>query len=140
MLSINSNNLLAKISDQDFVSTNFYLDSEDANESININSKKYRGRIKILLKNSKIEIVNQMGIEDYVKGVMTKEMPIGNGMENYQALKAFSICVRTYAFNKIKEQKDFLIFILTLVTRSMVELMERLITLIKLWMKQQDRF
>ena len=107
MLSINSNNLLAKISDQDFVSTNFYLDSEDANESININSKKYRGRIKILLKKSKIEIVNQMGIEDYVKGVMTKEMPIGNGMENYQALKAFSICVRTYAFNKIKEQKDF---------------------------------
>lgn len=107
MLSVNSNNLLAKISDQDFVSTNFYLDSEDANETININSKKYRGRIKILLKNSKIEIVNQMGIEDYVKGVMTKEMPIGNGIENYQALKAFSICVRTYAFNKIKEQKDF---------------------------------
>jgi stage II sporulation protein D len=38
---------------------------------------------------------------------MTKEMPIGKGKENYAALKAFSICIRTYASNKINENKEF---------------------------------
>ena len=47
-----------------------------------------------------------MTIEDYVKGVMTREMPIGKGTENYNALKAFSICVRTYALNKISQNTD----------------------------------
>lgn len=38
---------------------------------------------------------------------MTKEMPIGNGNENYNALKAFSICVRTYAYTKLLKNKNY---------------------------------
>jgi stage II sporulation protein D len=42
---------------------------------------------------------------------MLKEMPSGKGNENYEALKAFSICARTYAYLKIFERKtDYDIF------------------------------
>jgi stage II sporulation protein D len=95
------------IDDKDFVSDTFFISSADEDEIIKIDGKKFRGRIKIFNYNSQIKVINQIGLEDYVKGVMTKEMPIGKGDDNYQALKAFSICVRTYALLRIYENKNF---------------------------------
>lgn len=95
------------IGNKEFVSFEFSLLPYDETEIIKIDEKKYRGRIVISNVNSEIKLVNQIGIEDYVKGVMTKEMPVGKGTENFQALKAFSICIRTYAFNKINENKYY---------------------------------
>lgn len=95
------------IGDKEFVSELFFLAISNETEILKIDNKKYRGRIKVFIRDSEIKVVNQLGLEDYVKGAMTKEMPIGKGTENYDALKAFSICVRTYAFNKINEQKEF---------------------------------
>jgi len=95
------------IDDKDFVSDTFFISSADEDKIIKIDGKKFRGRIKIFNYNSQIKVINQIGLEDYVKGVMTKEMPIGKGDENYQALKAFSICVRTYALLRIYENKNF---------------------------------
>ncbi|MDP2363095.1 MAG: SpoIID/LytB domain-containing protein, partial [Ignavibacteria bacterium] len=107
---IRISNRLGKISvsiaDKVFESNIFYLNPNPPKEIIKIDGRKYRGRIKIISSDSKIKIVNQIGLEDYVKGVMTKEMPVGNGSENYEALKAFSICVRTYAVQKLKEDKE----------------------------------
>lgn len=104
-LSLAKGLVIAKIQNQQFESSSFELSSQDG--IIQINDKKYRGAINIFEKNSQIKIVNRLTLEDYVKGVMTKEMPVGNGNENYEALKAFSICVRTYALNKLNEKKDF---------------------------------
>jgi len=95
------------INDKDFISDTFFISSVDEDEIIKIDGKKFRGRIKIFSYRSRIKVINQIGLEDYVKGVMTKEMPIGKGDENYQALKAFSICVRTYALLRIYENKNF---------------------------------
>ncbi len=102
-----SGKLKLTIGNKEFVSDMFFLAAPNENEILKIDEKKYRGRIKVFIRDSEIKVVNQLGLEDYVKGVMTKEMPIGKGKENYDALKAFSICVRTYAFNKINEQKEF---------------------------------
>lgn len=104
LFSLSKGLVIAKIQNQQFESSSFELSSQD--EIIKINEKKYRGVINIFEKNSGIKIVNRLSLEDYVKGVMTKEMPVGNGNENYEALKAFSICVRTYALNKLNEKKD----------------------------------
>ena len=93
------------IRDQEFRSGTFQITSTDS--IIRINDKKFRGIIKIIAYDAKIKIVNRISLEDYIKGVMTKEMPPGKGTENYEALKAFSICVRTYAMNKINENKNF---------------------------------
>jgi len=107
VFSINSGELNLKIGDAKLSSEKFYLTSASASEIIKINGKQYRGRIVVSIFDYEIKVVNQIGLEDYVKGVMTKEMPIGKGNENYDALKAFSICARTYAFNKINENKYF---------------------------------
>ncbi len=102
-----SSSLNLVIGSKEFNSDRFIITPADQSEIIKINNKKYRGRVNIFLGDSEIKIINQIGLEDYVKGVMTKEMPIGKGNENYNALKAFSICIRTYAYNKLSENKDF---------------------------------
>ena len=99
--------LKLSISDRSFESDTFFISSGDEDSIIKIDNKKFRGRIKIFTVASQVKVVNQIGLEDYVKGVMTKEMPVGKGNENYEALKAFSICVRTYALLKIFENKSF---------------------------------
>ncbi|MBK7629602.1 MAG: SpoIID/LytB domain-containing protein [Ignavibacteriales bacterium] len=105
--SLKSDKINLSIGSKEFVSKRFYITASSENEIISINEKKYRGRILVSIYDSEIKIVNQIGLEDYVKGVMTKEMPIGKGNENYNALKAFSICARTYAFTKMEENKVF---------------------------------
>lgn len=103
---LDSNKIKVFIDNYEFISDSFLLKSVDG-EVLDINGKKYRGIVKIFSQDSQIKFVNQLTLEDYVKGVMTKEMPLGNGNENYNALKAFSICIRTYAYNKIKGNKNF---------------------------------
>ena len=105
--SIGSEKLILTIGDKEFYSDKFFLIPPEETEIIKVDGKKFRGRIIISIVASEIKIVNQIGLEDYVKGVMTREMPIGQGTENYNALKAFSICTRTYAYNKINENKLF---------------------------------
>ena len=107
VFSEKSGELNLEIGDAKFSSEKFYITPATDNEIIKINGKQYRGRISIFIIDSEIKSVNQIELEDYVKGVMTKEMPIGKGNENYDALKAFSLCARTYAFNKINENKNF---------------------------------
>ena len=65
----------------------------------------YRGTIKLFAENNQLSIVNSLSLEDYLKGVLPLEMPAGNNNENYEALKAFAICARTYSFNKLSENK-----------------------------------
>ena len=107
VFSEKSGELNLEIGDAKFSSEKIYITPATDNEIIKINGKQYRGRISIFIIDSEIKSVNQIELEDYVKGVMTKEMPIGKGNENYDALKAFSLCARTYAFNKINENKNF---------------------------------
>lgn len=95
------------IFDKIFLADTLYISSGDADSIIKLDENKLRGRIKIFLVNSQIKVVNQIGLEEYVRGVMTREMPLGQGNENYEALKAFSICVRTYAVLKIFEGKSY---------------------------------
>lgn len=103
---LDSESIKVIINNQEYLSDSFFIKSAD-DEVLDINNKKYRGIVKIFLKDSQLKFVNQLSLEDYVKGVMTKEMPIGNGNENYNALKAFSICVRTYAYNKLLKNKNY---------------------------------
>ena len=105
--SVKSEKVNLVIGNKDFFSRKFFIKPPTENGILKVNDKKYRGRILVAVYDSEIKIVNQISLEDYVKGVMTKEMPVGKGTENYQALKAFSICARTYAFTKMKENKNY---------------------------------
>jgi len=74
--------------------------------NISFNDKEYRGYFKITANSSSFNLVNYVDIENYSKGVILKEMPLGKGEENFEAIKAFSILVRTYAMKKKLESKE----------------------------------
>lgn len=69
--------------------------------TIKVNGKGYRGSI-ILKKTDKgkITVINEVGIEDYVASVVSKEMSPGFELE---ALKAQAVCARTYALSNINK-------------------------------------
>lgn len=98
--------LLIILGSKNFNKKEFYLES--ANDSlVKVNHKKYRGRLKLLNVEGSIKLINQLPLEDYIKGVMTKEMPVGKSSENFEALKAFAITARTYAMNKIFNSRTY---------------------------------
>lgn len=65
---------------------------------ITINGVQYRGSFDIRLKNDKIQAINVLDMENYLKGVVPSEMPASWHME---ALKAQAIAARSYAQNSM---------------------------------------
>lgn len=98
--------IFVKLGSKKFSSKEFYIQPV-ADSLLRFNNKKFRGRIKLINIDSQVKIINQISLEDYIKGVMTKEMPVGKENENYEALKAFAIAARTYAINKIFNSKTY---------------------------------
>ncbi len=66
-----------------------------------INSKPYRGSVELHNVNGKIYVINEVGIEEYLQGVVPSEM---NGNWHVEALKAQSIAARTYAYYMMLQQ------------------------------------
>ncbi|MCU0405771.1 MAG: SpoIID/LytB domain-containing protein [Ignavibacteriaceae bacterium] len=91
------------INGENFDGEKFFLSSAESNGIIKVNGKRYRGKIQISSSNDALDIINVLNLEDYVKGVLAKEMPLGKDEENLEALKALAICVRTYATQKIED-------------------------------------
>ena len=98
----NSHKLNAKVGIKNFKGKYFQLVPADG-ELIKLSGKTYKGILRIAAFGNFVDIINFINLEDYVKGVIAKELPLGNGNENYEALKAFAICVRSYALKKMKE-------------------------------------
>lgn len=61
---------------------------------ISAKNKWYRGYLIIQNKNKKLTVINEVDLEDYIKGVVPSEMPSGWELE---ALKAQAIAARSYA-------------------------------------------
>ena len=103
----NNGKITLEINDRNFDGQKFVLVSAEREEIIKINGKKFRGKIQISSSGNSLEIVNVINLEDYVKGVLAKEMPVGKNGENFEALKALAVCIRTYAAQKIKDGKMY---------------------------------
>ncbi|MGA7838830.1 MAG: SpoIID/LytB domain-containing protein [Ignavibacteriaceae bacterium] len=93
------------INRRNFSGKEIRISSKDNKNSIDFKGKVYRGSIKIKTNNGQLVFVNSLSLEDYLKGVLPLEMPAGKGNENFEALKAFAICARTYSINKMDENK-----------------------------------
>ena len=93
----------------------FNQDTEDFNEgriklipksgeiqfqSVNrgIGTPSYGGTIEVSLYDEGIVVVNEVGIEDYLKKVVPSEMPSGFNLE---ALKCQAVCARSYAYTQL---------------------------------------
>jgi stage II sporulation protein D len=80
--------------------------SDDENNSpVRYNERPYRGRIEVFTNlRGNLTVVNELGLEDYVKGVVANELSPG-GYPAIEALKAQAIAARTYA---LKNRGQFL--------------------------------
>ena len=73
---------------------------------VTVNNLTVAGRVTIKRQNGKLIAINEVALEDYVKGVVPAEM---NAAWHQEALKAQAIAARTYALYKIRQngKKDF---------------------------------
>jgi stage II sporulation protein D len=81
---------------------------------LKLGGRPYRGKLVAHVRNSRLTIVNRVGIDDYISGVVPDEMPPTWSME---ALKAQAVAARSYA---VATRKTGGIFDLYPDTRSQV--------------------
>ena len=70
--------------------------------SVSYEGAGYRGNFTVSARGQTLTVVNLVGLEDYLKGVLPSEVPVGWPME---ALKAQAVAARTYALYK-RAQND----------------------------------
>ena len=74
------------------------------NDYVNLNGKYYRGSIKLIKNNNNYYIINHVSLEEYLYGVVPKEIPSSAPLE---ALKAQAIVSRSYSLSNLnKHIKD----------------------------------
>ena len=70
-----------------------------------LNGNPYRGELEIFLQNGRLTVVNELPVEEYLYGVVPREMPAGFPLE---ALKAQAVTARTFTYaNWNKHQGGF---------------------------------
>ena len=74
-----------------------FASDDENNAPVRFNERPYRGRIEVFTNlRGNLTVVNELGLEDYVKGVVANELSPG-GYPAIEALKAQAIAARTYA-------------------------------------------
>ncbi len=68
----------------------------------NMGNPSYRGRLEIVKAEGGLHIINELGVEEYLYGVVPSEMPASYEKE---ALKAQAVCARSYAMQHIKNNR-----------------------------------
>ncbi len=72
--------------------------------TLSLNGRAYRGTLEVSFGKSGATVVNLVGVEDYLKGVVGSEM---GSLSPEESLKAQAVIARTYAIaNKGKHKKD----------------------------------
>lgn len=70
---------------------------------IKINNKRYRGYLTFAYIDNQLSIINNLGLEEYLYGVVPREMP---STFSYEALKAQAVAARSYAVCSVTRNKD----------------------------------
>lgn len=91
------NNVVAKVDQIDIEN-----DSEKSSSTIAVNDKAYRGDIHLRAQIDGIVVINELLLEDYLLGVVPKEMPVDWPME---ALKAQTVAARTFALYNLHKHE-----------------------------------
>jgi stage II sporulation protein D len=76
------------------------LSAEDGTAPLWVNGKPYRGVVEVLRDRDGLTVVNRLGMEDYLLGVVSAEMGRRSPSEQ-PALRAQAVVSRTYAFRNL---------------------------------------
>jgi stage II sporulation protein D len=100
MAAFDASRLLATSTDRIIVSPASQIDDEASRKkppSVRVGNKEYRGEIHLVLnEHGRINVVNALPVEDYLRGVVPLEMPVGAN-PRMEALKAQAVAARSYA-------------------------------------------
>jgi stage II sporulation protein D len=78
-----------------------FASDEEEQHPVRLNEKAYRGRIEVFANTrGTLTVVNVVGLEDYVRGVVPNELSPG-GWPEIEALKAQAVAARTYAVSNL---------------------------------------
>ena len=81
-----------------------FASDDERNAPVRFNEKPYRGRLEVFTNpGGTLTVVNVIGLEDYVRGVVPNELSPG-GYGAIEALKAQAVAARTYA---VKNRNQF---------------------------------
>jgi stage II sporulation protein D len=75
-----------------------------SSQPVAVDGKPYRGKLVVTADGTQVDVVNVVGLEQYVKGVVPAEMPSGWSPE---ALKAQAVATRSYALANLQKGKPF---------------------------------
>jgi len=74
-----------------------FASDDEKDAPVRYNERPYRGRIEVFTNlHGSLTVVNELGLEDYVRGVVANELSPG-GYPAIEALKAQAVAARTYA-------------------------------------------
>jgi stage II sporulation protein D len=103
--SYNKDYIKVESEDLDFKAPFFNLIPANNDSLIQYNNKAFRGSLNIAA-DTDLKLINVLSVEDYIKGVIPGEMPTGKGEEILEAVKAFTICARTFAYMRLAEGRQ----------------------------------
>jgi stage II sporulation protein D len=75
----------------------------NSDQSLSVSDRTFRGDLVCIAKDNGFMIVNRLPLEDYLRGVVPKEMP---SSWNIEALKAQTVAARTFALYQIEKHQD----------------------------------
>ncbi|WP_217914198.1 SpoIID/LytB domain-containing protein [Miltoncostaea marina] len=73
-------------------------------------ARAYRGRLRAVPEGGALTLVNAVGMEDYLKGVVPREMPAGWGDDAPAALRAQAVAARSYALATMRPTAHYDVF------------------------------
>lgn len=84
--------------------TNAIVLRPDSEGYVSTKGKWYRGKLMIKASNGKLIVINDVDLEDYLRGVVPSEMPAS---WEYEALKAQAIAARSFALANLGKQSRY---------------------------------
>ena len=76
----------------------------DGEGYVSTKGKWYRGKLMLKVSEGKLTVINDVNLEDYMRGVLPSEMPAS---WEYEALKAQAIAARSYALANLGKQAKY---------------------------------
>lgn len=99
-----NNSIAIKIGADYFnLKTNYAVVTTTPGSFISVKGKWYRGTFIVYSRNDALTIINNVDIEDYIRGVVPSEMP---SRWNYEAHKAQAIAARSYALANLGKRAN----------------------------------
>jgi stage II sporulation protein D len=83
------------------------LEPTGAPGAVAVDRRVYRGSLRVVPRGGTLDAVNEVDLEDYLAGVVPREMPASWGDDAPAALQAQAIAARTYALAGVAPGREF---------------------------------